>query len=158
MKNIIIKTLLLCSVALLFTGCASSYHTIIQMEPSLQYVRSAQDGSITVKVSATGKNYADAIAEAKKYALRTVLFHGVNVPSNALLSKPIITEVNSEEEHQKIYDNFFKKKYKNYVISEGRGTDRVAKSKTSTRVQTIVCIKRSNLKEFCYRKKLIKTK
>jgi hypothetical protein len=65
------------------------------------------DGSQTVKCWGSGKNRADAVEQARKNAVRDVLFKGITEGKQECNVKPIITEVNAQEKYEAYFNKFF---------------------------------------------------
>ena len=154
------KILSLIIGAICLYSCGSSYSSFYQTGPSIQYLNSQLDGSITVRVSASGRNYADALAQANKSAIKQVLFRGVNVPGNSLLSKPLITEVNAEEKYQSFFYAFFADggEYEQFATSEDKraGSNRSSNKKVAVRIVTTVRVLRADLKQYLLDNNVIK--
>jgi hypothetical protein len=75
------------------------------------------DGSQTLKAWGNGRNRADAVEQAKKNAMRDVIFKGIREGKQECNQKPLIFEVNAEEKHEDYFNAFFADggEYKNYV-------------------------------------------
>lgn len=65
------------------------------------------DGSQTVKAWGSGRNRADAIEQAKKNAVRDVLFNGIKKGKSECNVKPVIFEVNAQEKYEDYFNKFF---------------------------------------------------
>ena len=65
------------------------------------------DGSQTLKSWGSGKNRYDAVEQAKKNGVRDVLFKGVIKGKNECNQKPVIFEVNAQENHEDYFNKFF---------------------------------------------------
>ena len=65
------------------------------------------DGSQTLRSWGTGKNKAQAMENAKKNAVRAVLFEGINAGTGDCNRKPLIFEVNAEEKYEQYFNRFF---------------------------------------------------
>lgn len=91
------------------------------------------DGSQTLRVFGKGKNKADAIEQAKKNAVRDILFKGINAGSGECSQRPLINEVNAQEKYAYYFNPFFKDKgsYLNYVKLDEKRLSRI-KSSNST--------------------------
>lgn len=154
------KYLIITLLAVVFGGCATRYQGSTVGESTLQYVRTQGDGSITVRVSTTGRNYNDALSLAAKYALRQALFNGLPVPEGGFLAKPLVTEVNAQEKYQYFFNAFFSDNgdYKRFVSSEDKrsGSDMLAKGKTAVRTVSTVRILRSELQNYLIENNILK--
>jgi len=75
------------------------------------------DGSQTLKAWGNGRNRADAVEQAKKNAMRDVIFKGIREGKQECNQKPLIFEVNAEEKYEDYFNAFFADggEYKNYV-------------------------------------------
>lgn len=112
------KKLLLASISLTF--CISAYS---QTSSSAYYEYEAEclgtelDGSQTLRVWGIGRNKKDAVEQAKKNAVRVVVFKGIKSGLSGCNLRPIIMEVNAEEKYEDYFNIFFtdKGEYLKYV-------------------------------------------
>jgi len=65
------------------------------------------DGSQTLKAYGMGRNWIDAATQARKNALRDVIFKGISSGSRECQAKPILLEVNAEEKYRSYFNDFF---------------------------------------------------
>jgi hypothetical protein len=65
------------------------------------------DGSQTLKAWGFGKNRRDAVEQAKKNAVRDVLFSGIREGKQECNQKPVIFEVNAQEKYEDYFNRFF---------------------------------------------------
>ena len=65
------------------------------------------DGSMTLKAWGNGRNRFDAVAQAKKNAVRDVIFQSILEGKQDCAKKPLITEVNAEEKYEAYFNKFF---------------------------------------------------
>lgn len=65
------------------------------------------DGSQTLKAWGTGVNLEDATEQAKKQAIRDVLFKGILKGKQDCNSKPLVIEVNADEKYEDYWFKFF---------------------------------------------------
>lgn len=65
------------------------------------------DGSQTLRVWGEGRNKKDAVEQAKKNAVRIVLFKGIQSGLNGCNTKPVVFEVNAEEKYEDYFNVFF---------------------------------------------------
>lgn len=154
------KKYLLIIAALALFGCTTPYQSSSYAENTVQYLRNQGDGSITVRVAASGRNYADALEQAGKFALRQMIFHGITVPGNSLLSKPLVTEVNAEEKYQLFFNSFFSEggDYSRFVSTQDKRSrsDQLSKERVSVRTVSTIRILRSDLKNYLLENNIIK--
>lgn len=75
------------------------------------------DGSATVKAWGNGRNRSDAVEQAKKNAVRDVIFTGLLEGKQDCKQKPLIFEVNAEEKYEDYFNKFFADggEFKNYI-------------------------------------------
>ena len=111
------------------------------------------DGSQTLKAWGNGRNRADAVEQAKKNAIRDVIFNGVAEGKQECQLKPLVFEVNAQEKHEDYFNRFFadKGEYLNFIslrderIGEKLDRDR-KKSRESVTNGLIVRVLRAELK------------
>ncbi|MGZ3904944.1 MAG: hypothetical protein ACXVC6_14685 [Bacteroidia bacterium] len=82
------------------------------------------DGSQTLKAWGSGKNRVDAVEQARKYAVRDVLFKGILEGKQECNVKPIISEVNAQEKYEDYFFKFFADNgpYKEFVNNKDEST------------------------------------
>lgn len=127
-----LKTLILCSLLLLLTNACSrkneigSYYT---SEPTC--LQENSDGSRTIKVWGTGYNKNEAIQQAQKNAIYTILFDGIR-KGNCLIN-PLVPEVNAEKKYSAFFSNFFENKgaYSAFVTEKTKGEKRIEQKNNS---------------------------
>lgn len=154
MKTDFIKVSL-CLLCLLFLNACNNKQTIT----SSYYTYKTEclgvelDGSQTLRAWGTGKNKRDAIEQAKKNAIRDILFKGIHAgPGQSECSvKPLITEVNAEEKYEDYFNAFFRDKgmYKNFVSGEenSRNTRMQETNKNQVKYGVVISVFRSELKK-----------
>lgn len=87
------------------------------------------DGSQTLRVWGNGKNKNDAVEQAKKNAIRAVVFKGIRNGLSGCNIQPVIFEVNAEEKYEDYFNAFFKDngEYLKYVTMEDEKRDNIFK-------------------------------
>ncbi len=65
------------------------------------------DGSQTLRTWGIGRNRLDAVEQAKKNAVRDVLFKGILKGKSECNQKPVLFEVNVQEKHEDYFNKFF---------------------------------------------------
>ncbi|MEI7660578.1 MAG: hypothetical protein WCK34_00190 [Bacteroidota bacterium] len=65
------------------------------------------DGSQTLKAWGKGRNRTEAIEQAKKNAVRDVLFTGISSGKSDCNMRPVIFEVNAQQTHEEYFNKFF---------------------------------------------------
>jgi hypothetical protein len=75
------------------------------------------DGSQTIKAWGKGRYWKDAADQAKKNAVRDVIFKGILEGQAGCKMRPLVTEVNAEEKYEAYFNKFFADggKYENFV-------------------------------------------
>lgn len=118
------------------------------------------DGSQTLRAWGTGKNKADAMEQAKKNALRDVIFKGIVSGSAECNKRPLIFEVNAQEKYEYYFNAFFADggEYTNYVdLGDEKRTSRIkASNKTQEAWGVVVRVHRSELKAKLIQDNIIK--
>jgi hypothetical protein len=111
------------------------------------------DGSMTLKTWGNGRNRFDAVAQAKKNAVRDVIFQSILEGKQDCAKKPLITEVNAEEKYEAYFNKFFADggEFNNFIslkderIGEKIRRDR-KKARESVTYGLVVRVLRSELK------------
>jgi len=75
------------------------------------------DGSETVKAWGNGRNRSDAVEQAKKNAVRDIIFFGLVEGKQECKQKPLLLEVNAQEKYEDYFNKFFADggEFKNYI-------------------------------------------
>lgn len=109
------------------------------------------DGSETVRAWGKGSNKADAIEQAKKNAVRDIIFKGVKGGSGECNLKPLIYAVNAQEKYEFYFNKFFADggEYAKYATGEDENrTSRIkAKGSAQQNYGVVVRVKRAELKQ-----------
>jgi hypothetical protein len=112
------------------------------------------DGSQTLKAWGNGRNRQDAVEQAKKNAVRDVLFKGINEGKSECNMKPIISQVNAQDQYENYFNKFFADdgEYKNYIsLKDEKYLDKVSRDKKGARESVthglVVRILRDELKQ-----------
>lgn len=117
------------------------------------------DGSQTLRVFGKGKNKADAIEQAKKNAVRDILFKGITAGSGECSQRPLVNEVNAQEKYAYYFNQFFRDKgsYLNYVKLDEKRLSRI-KSSNSTQENwgVVVTVDRTALQQQLINDNIIK--
>lgn len=147
-------------VVLCLAGCApKEVYTSSYYPSQTTYMNDEGDGSITVRAYGHGRNRHDARTQAAKNAVRDVIFRGVPVPGNVLLSKPLILEVNAEKKHQEFFNAFFADggDYKRFVSNADKKASSDNKEVNSVQVKeaTTLRILRPALRQYLVEKGIV---
>jgi hypothetical protein len=115
------------------------------------------DGSQTLKAWGTGNSKNDAVEQAKKNAVRDVLFKGIrNGKPDICNVKPVINEVNAQEKYEDYFNKFFTDDgaYKEFVSMNdepisitGHGVSDRKRMTDGVQYGVIVQIRRAELKQ-----------
>lgn len=65
------------------------------------------DGSQTLRVQGYGRNRADAKEQAKKNAVKAVIFEGIRDGVEGCNMRPLVMEVNAQERYEDYFNLFF---------------------------------------------------
>lgn len=121
------------------------------------------DGSHTIKAYGTGKNYLVAAKQAKKNAVRDILFNGINKGTNDCNPRPLVPEVNAQEKYERFFNAFFADDgdYQKFISSEDENIRSKAKSRVTTTengvvVGVVVRVLRADLSNYLYRQEILK--
>ena len=112
------------------------------------------DGSMTLLAWGSGRNRFDAVEQAKKNAVRDVIFKGIMDGKGQCENRPLVPEVNANQKYEEYFVKFFVDKgpYLNFVslkderIDDKVTRDRQGASKDVTN-SVVVRVKRYELKQ-----------
>lgn len=152
------KTQKLILVAFLVTSLAFSSHG--QQSTAGNYTYKSEcmgvemDGSQTVKAWGNGRNKHDAVEQAKKNAVRDVLFNGIIEGKQDCERRPLVSEVNAQAKYDSYFNSFFKDggDFKHFIsLKDERIFDKISRDKQKARQSVthglIVRVLRGELKE-----------
>ena len=142
-------------------GCGHSKHTATAFYTyETECLNTELDGSETLRAWGSGRNKTDAIEQAKKNAIRDVLFKGIRNGNGGCSTRALILEVNAEEKYAYYFNTFFQDggAYKEYISMED--TKYRSSASESTRQQdkyaTVVRVLRSKLKDRLIQDEILK--
>lgn len=119
-----------------------------------------EDGSQTVRAWGLGRNKRDAVDQAKKNAVRDVIFSGIRSGADGCNMRPLLNEVNARERHEDYFNKFFKDggEYKKYVsdADEKRHSKDKKVNSINVRYGVTLRVMRTQLKEHLQKDGLIK--
>jgi hypothetical protein len=149
MKRIVAFTTLI-----IFTSCGPQRQIAGNYAHKCECISVEGDGSFTILAWGEGRNRFDALEQAKKNAVREVLFKGIIDGKGDCDKRPLITEVNAEEKYEDYFVKFFADKgpYTKYVVMKDERIedkilrDRQASSKDITN-SAVVRVLRFDLKQ-----------
>lgn len=150
-KQIII--LLVVLHALAFNSCRTDtkiVNTAATSEFGAQNLGANLDGTVTLRAWGHGYNKAHAIENARKEAVRQIIFKGFIGTGDGNI-RPLLNEVNAEERYQYYFTKFFSDggEYTNYVSVRDQNRKSGIKSKSKTQEQwgCVVTVNRLALEE-----------
>jgi hypothetical protein len=125
-------------LAVLFSACILSAQDKLggNYNYATECYGSELDGSITVKAWGNGRNKSDAVEQAKKNAVRDVVFKGIQNGKTDCSRAPLLLEPNAQQKYQDYFFEFFADngEYKNYVsLKDERIFDKVKRDKKKAR-------------------------
>lgn len=146
-------SILAAGVALFLTSCNQQLVTTESFHPvKCEFLNAEGDGSITVRAYGQGRHRGDAIEQARKNAVREVMLVGVNVPGDARMSMPLITEANAEEKYAAFINDFFKDDgtYKQFMSKRDRRHNSNEKhwGGVQMKISTTVRVLRADLEQY----------
>lgn len=101
-KTFLIGLLVLCSQGSIAQTTTSAYY-----DYEVECLGVELDGSQTLRCWGVGRNKKDAVEQAKKNAVRVVLFKGIHGGLQGCNTKPVVFEVNAEEKYEDYFNVFF---------------------------------------------------
>jgi hypothetical protein len=112
------------------------------------------DGSETVKAWGNGRNRSDAVEQAKKNAIRDIIFYGLIEGKQECKQRPLILEVNAQEKNEDYFNKFFADggDFKNFIsLKDERLYNKMSRDRKKGRESVtngfIVRVLRSELKQ-----------
>ena len=111
------------------------------------------DGSVTLKAWGNGRNRADAVEQAKKNAVRDVIFINILEGKQDCAKKALLLEVNAEEKYEDYFNKFFADggEFKNFItLKDERIGEKISRDRKKARESVthglVVRVLRSELK------------
>jgi hypothetical protein len=131
-----------------FASCSSQKQMSGSYNNKTECLGLGLDGSQTLKVWGNGQNKHEAIEQAKKNAIRDVLFNGIYAGNQECEKRPIVAEVNAQQKHELYFNNFFSDKgdYKIFVSVNGDVQNFKGANKSVT-YNIVVLVHRADLKQ-----------
>lgn len=153
MKKIKIIAYVFCYL-LFVNGCSTKKATIANYTYQSECLGVALDGSVTLKAWGNGRNIFVASEQAKKNAIRDVLFKGISAGSGECESRPLVTEGNAQRRYEDYFNRFFSDGgiYRDFVsLKDERISDKMSRKKIKTQhgvtYSVVVRVLRYELKE-----------
>jgi hypothetical protein len=139
------------AVLLVFTGCAPQKQLNSSYTYKTECLGVEFDGSQTVMAYSGKRIKADAIEDAKKVALRDVLFSGLTEGKADCDVKPILNEANAYANHEAYFARFFANDYRPFAtFKEERPGQKAKNQKVKDVAQStgyVIKISRPELKQ-----------
>ena len=109
MKNIIqtLGFIFLFGMLFFFDGLAQRNSNIGRYTIETECLGVEMDGSVTLRAWGTGRNRFDAVDQAKKNAVRDVLFKPTRNGSSDCNPHPLVPEVNAQMKYEDYFNRFF---------------------------------------------------
>lgn len=150
MKKKVIGLICMAGIGMLLSSCRSS-STLPSYSFETECLGTELDGSQTLQVWGKGRNRADAVEQARKNAVRDVLFKGIRAGSGECNVRPLLTEVNAQEKYESYFNAFFKDRgpYRKFVNMKDTKTNSAVRAddRTQTLYGITVRVLRSELKQ-----------
>lgn len=144
------KCLVLSTVLLLLASCSSTKSTAY-FTYETQCLGVELDGSQTLLAWGDGKNKADAEEQAKKNAVRDVIFRGINAGKSECTRSPLVNTPNAQQKYEDYFNRFFADggEYKKYISmsDQKRGSGNKEHYKYGEKRSVTVRVLRSELKK-----------
>jgi hypothetical protein len=144
-------------------SCSAARKTVGYYDFPIECLGSESDGSHTLLVMSDGRNRFDAIEQAKKDAVRTVILKGVVAGKQTCDLRPLVPEVNADRKYEVYFSDFFKDNgdYKNFVgVQDERIWNKILRDRMKGNKQvknSLVCrVQTLKLKEKLKQDKIIK--
>jgi hypothetical protein len=133
------------------TSCSLSRQTAGYYDFPTECLGSELDGSQTLLVFADGRNRSDAVEQAKKNAVREVLFKGIINGKSTCDPRPLVPEVNADRKYETYFGAFFADggEYLKYVsLADERIYNKITRdrSKGSKQIKNSVVVRVELLK------------
>lgn len=150
------------AMLMLASSCSSVKKTSASFyaAESVVYLNTEGDGSLTVRATGMGRNRYDAIDQAGKNALREMMFKGINVPGNTVISKPLVLAVNAEERYADFFNAFFADggDYEKFVTTADKKnfSNRKNRNNIQAKVTTTLRLLRPELAQYLRQAEIIK--
>ena len=126
-----------------------------------EFLSDEGDGALILRAYGKGRNKQDALAQAQINAVNEIVFNGVTVPGNPVLSRPLLCEVNAHEKYADFFNDFFRENgaYRKFVdyANIHKGKADINWNATQAKVSTIIRVERAELKTFLQKLGIIKS-
>jgi hypothetical protein len=138
---------------LLGSGCNPQRKIAGNYSFKIECMGSELDGSVTVKAWGNGRNYSDALEQAKKNAVYDIMFKGITEGHSSCSRIPLVPAGNARITHESYFNNFFRDdgEFKKFVtLQDERYSDKWHRDRQGARQSVtygiVLRILRSDLK------------
>lgn len=149
-----IKTTIIAALLCITGACAQNKSVAGNYVYKSECMGVEGDGSQTLKAWGNGRNRSDAVDQAKKNAVKDVIFNGIAEGKSDCNRKPLVFEVNAQEKYEDYFNKFFSDggAYKDYIsLRDERIFDKLSRDKKKARESVthglIVRVLRAELRE-----------
>ncbi len=101
------KLLIFAFAAILFASCGSTTKATAYYTYNTQCLGTELDGSQTLLAWGEGRNRSDAIEQAKKNAVRDVIFKGIHAGKTECTQVPLVNTPNAQQRYEEYFNIFF---------------------------------------------------
>jgi len=142
-----------CILCALLLSCNTSNKLGAHYTYETECMGSELDGSYTLKAWGVGRNIVDAREQARKNAVRDVIFKGISKGTHDCQIKPILMEVNAYDKYRDYFNKFFADHgaFEKYVNYKDKRTGSSARTRQRTDAEmkygVIVRVKSAELRE-----------
>ncbi len=159
MKKIIPYIVIFASCFLISNNLALAQNNSSEPSYDLECTKVNSDGYYTVKVWIMTSKEKNANELAKKFAIRGILFKGIEAGKECNSQKPWIDSPTFENEKSDFFKPFFKSggKYLNYVSIANNSEPEIIKNKNGNYVGVIVSIAKDELRRDLEKEGIIKS-
>lgn len=148
--------------AILFSGCGA-FKSQAYYDYKSKLIGTELDGTYTIRSWGRARNAVDAYVQARKQAVKDVIFTGVQAETSNLTSlKPLLFDMNAEEKYEDYFAVFFADggEFEQYVSMKERRvmSSNFSRTEAQTLAQVTVCVNRVALKEKLIKDGILKAK
>jgi len=159
MKKILIF-IFSCALCALITSCNTTNQLGAHYTYETECLGTELDGSYTLRAWGVGRSQVDAMEQARKNAVKDVIFNGITKGKGGCQIKPILTEVNAQEKYRDYFNKFFADhgaydKYVNYKDKRA-GSSKRQRTDAEIKYGVIVRVKHAELREKLINDNLLK--
>ncbi|MDR2972825.1 MAG: hypothetical protein LBU83_13020 [Bacteroidales bacterium] len=150
-----------CSVLALFFSCNTSNKLGGYYSYETECLGTELDGSYTLRAWGVGRSQVDAMEQARKNAVRDVIFKGITKGKSECQIKPILMEVNAYDKYRDYFNKFFidNGTYNKYVNYKDKRFGSSIRQRTGSEIKygVIVRVKYAEIKEKLINDNILKT-